>query len=152
MNGFDEIYKTKICLHFLITMITSISIVCSTVCSGTDERKHQSSASLCFVKGIHQWPMDSPHKGPVMWKMFPFDDVIMCNFPDAENLNSNSEGSWNQNPVWSKARRTCLANIVLSRLLAIWQSKGPGQKQWYWHSSLGIFWALIQYKEYILSV
>ena len=26
---------------------------------------------------IHRWPANSPHKGPVMWKRFPFDDVIM---------------------------------------------------------------------------
>ena len=42
-----------------------------------DQRQHQSSASLAFVRGIHRWPMDSPHKGPVTGKMFPFDDVIM---------------------------------------------------------------------------
>ena len=28
---------------------------------------------------IHRWPMDSPHKGPVTWKMFPFDDIITDN-------------------------------------------------------------------------
>ena len=39
--------------------------------------KHQSSASLAFVRGIHRWPVNSPHKRPVMRKMFPFDDVIM---------------------------------------------------------------------------
>ena len=27
--------------------------------------------------GFHQWPANSPHKGPVTWKMFPFDGVIM---------------------------------------------------------------------------
>ena len=30
-----------------------------------------------FVRGIHRWPVNSPHKGPVTRKMFPFDDVIM---------------------------------------------------------------------------
>ena len=40
-------------------------------------RKHQSSASLSFVRGIHRWSVNSPHKGPVTRKMFPFDDVIM---------------------------------------------------------------------------
>ena len=45
--------------------------------SGADQIKHQSSASLAFVRGIHRWPVNSPHKGPVMRKMFPFDDVIM---------------------------------------------------------------------------
>ena len=59
--------------------ITSITIVywASTIYSGADQRKHQSSASLAFVRRIHWWPMNSPHKGPVMWKMVPFDDVIM---------------------------------------------------------------------------
>ena len=28
--------------------------------------------------GIHRWPVDSPHKGRVTRKMFPFDDGIMC--------------------------------------------------------------------------
>ena len=55
---------------------TGFSIVYPTVCSGVDRRKHQSSASLAFVRGIHRWPVNSPHKGPVKWKMFPFDDVI----------------------------------------------------------------------------
>ena len=29
---------------------------------GTNKRKHQSSASLAFVRGIHRWPANSPHK------------------------------------------------------------------------------------------
>ena len=29
-----------------------------------------------FARGIHRWPVNSPHKGPVTQKMFPFDDVI----------------------------------------------------------------------------
>ena len=40
------------------------------------QRKHQSFASLAFVRGIHRWPMNSPHKGPTTRKMFPWD-VIM---------------------------------------------------------------------------
>ena len=59
------------------SQITSLTIVYSTVYSGADQRKHQSSASLAFVRGIHRWPVNSPHKGPVTRKMFPFDDVIM---------------------------------------------------------------------------
>ena len=59
------------------SQITSVLIVCSTVCSSANQRKHQSSASQAFVRKIHRWPVDSPHKGPVMWQMFPVDDVIM---------------------------------------------------------------------------
>ena len=61
----------------MASQITGVSIVCSAVCSGADQRKHQSSASLAFVKGIHRRPVDSPHKGPVTRKVFLFDDVIM---------------------------------------------------------------------------
>ena len=35
------------------SQITSLTIVYSTVYSGTDQRKHQKSASLAFVRGIH---------------------------------------------------------------------------------------------------
>ena len=59
------------------SQITSVSFVFSTVCSGTDQGKHRSSASLAFVRGIHRWPVNSPHKGPVTRKMFSFDDVII---------------------------------------------------------------------------
>ena len=55
----------------MVSQITSVSIVCSTVCSGADQRKHQSPASLAFVRGIHRWPVNSPHKGPVTRKKFP---------------------------------------------------------------------------------
>ena len=64
-------------MRAMTSQITGVSIVCSTVCSGTDQRKHQSSASLAFVRRIHRWPVNSPHKGPVTRKMCPFDDVIM---------------------------------------------------------------------------
>ena len=59
------------------SQITSLTIVYSVVYPGADQRKHQSSASLAFVRGIHRWPANSPHKGPITRKMFPFDDVIM---------------------------------------------------------------------------
>ena len=39
--------------------------------------KHQSSPSLAFVREIHRWPVNYPHKWPVTRKMFPFDDVVM---------------------------------------------------------------------------
>ena len=57
--------------------ITSLTIVYSAVYWGADQRKHQSSASLAFMRGTHRGPVNSPHKWPVTRKMFPFDDVIM---------------------------------------------------------------------------
>ena len=60
----------------MASQITGVTIVYSTVCSGADRRKLQSSTSLAFVRVIHWWPVNSPHKGPVII-MFPFDAVIM---------------------------------------------------------------------------
>ena len=87
----DQPLSLWTCLHTRTTMhysdvimgamssqITSLSIVYSTVYSGADQRKHQSSASLAFVWGIHRWPANSPHNWPVTRKMFPLDDVIMA--------------------------------------------------------------------------
>ena len=61
----------------IASQITSLTIVYSAVYPGADQSKHQSSASLAFVWGIHRGPVNSPHKWPVTRKMFPFDDVIM---------------------------------------------------------------------------
>ena len=72
-----ENHYNDVIMDVMASQITSLTIVYSTVNSVTDQRKHQSSTSLAFVRGIHRWPVNSPHKGPVTRKMFPFDDVIM---------------------------------------------------------------------------
>ena len=83
--------------------IISLTIVYSIVHSGADQRKHQNSASLAFVRGIHRWPVNSPHKRPVMRKMFPFDDFIMVqrqtntpilHIPHEHNYNHRSTLAW----------------------------------------------------------
>ena len=62
----------------MASQLTSLRIVYSTNYSGADQRKHQSSSSLAFVRGIHRWPVNYPHKGPVTRQIFPSDNVIMC--------------------------------------------------------------------------
>ena len=59
------------------SQIISLTIVYWTVYSDADQRKHQSSASLAIVWGIHRGPVNSPRKWPVKRKMLPFADVIM---------------------------------------------------------------------------
>ena len=71
-DHYDDVIMGAIASQF-----TSLTIVCSNVYSDADQRKHQCSASLVFVWGIHWGPVNSPHKWPVTRKMFPFDDVIM---------------------------------------------------------------------------
>ena len=68
-------HYNDVIMKAMASAITSLTSVYLTVYS--DQRKHQSSASLAFVRGIHRSPVNSPHKGPVTRKLFPFDDVIM---------------------------------------------------------------------------
>ena len=70
-------HYNDVIMGVIASQITSLTIVYSIVYSDADQRKHQSSASLAFVRGIHRGPVNSPHKWPVTRKMFPFDDVIM---------------------------------------------------------------------------
>ena len=74
----------NVIMSAMASQITSLMIIYSIVYSGADQRKHQSSASLAFVRGIHRWP--------VTRKMFPFGDVIM-GIPDQSKV-SLGEGSW----------------------------------------------------------
>ena len=100
-------------MSVMASQITSLTIVYSNVYSGEDQRKHQSSVSLAIVRGIHRWLVNSPHKGPVTWKMFPFDDVIMF-----WGKYSHFQCTWTQMgyicissqcPVWTIG--TCLENM-----------------------------------------
>ena len=66
-------HYSDVIISVMVSQITAVTIVYSTICSGA----HQSSASLAFVRGIHRSPVNSPYKGPVTRKIFPFGDVIM---------------------------------------------------------------------------
>ena len=101
----------------MASQIASLTIVCSTVYSGVDQRKHQSSTSLAFVMGIHRWPVSSPHKGPETRK----NDFIL----------------WPEDP-WSKAttcprnmdcRALCI-NFTLKHLGMCWISPGRHWLRW----------------------
>ena len=84
---YDKLYQyDNVIMNTMASQITSITVVYSIVYSDADQRKHQSSASLAFVWGIHRDRWIPPHKRPVTRKKFPFDDVIMLAF----------EGKWRQ--------------------------------------------------------
>ena len=70
-------HYNDVIMRTMASQINSLTIVYSTVYSDADQRKHRSSASLAFVRGLHRSPVNSPHKGPVMRKFFPFHDVVM---------------------------------------------------------------------------
>ena len=73
LHHYDDVIMSAIA-----SQIISFTIVYSTAYSDADHRKHQSAASLAFVREIYRWPVHSQHKWPITRKMFPFDDDIMC--------------------------------------------------------------------------
>ena len=88
LPNFNDLYSDVI-MGVKSTQIKGVSIVYSTVCSGADQRKPQTSVSLSLVRRIHRWPVNSPHKGPVTRKMFPFDDVIMIAWHSSKHFRIN---------------------------------------------------------------
>ena len=51
----NVLHHSDVIISAMASQITSVSIVCSTVCSGADVRKYQCSASRAVVRGIHRW-------------------------------------------------------------------------------------------------
>ena len=90
-------HYNDVIMSAMASQITGVSTVYSTICSGADQRKYRSSTSLAFVMGIHRWSVNSPHKGPVTRKMFPFGDVIMSyrfdSFDDRQERYNTSQGA-----------------------------------------------------------
>ena len=137
---------TMITLHYngvimsaMTSRITSHTTVYSSDYSGGDQRKHQSSASLAFVTGIHRWPVNSPHKGPVTRKTFSFDDVIMSG--DIQNLPSEygSATTWPFNLTkWSTGW-----SLSSNTRRNIWQRIGNGENtnQWFIFIKMTSYWA-----------
>ena len=68
---YDLKHYDDVIMGAIAPQITSLTIVHSTVYSDADQRKHQSSATLAFLRGIHRT------NGQLRGKKFPFDNVIM---------------------------------------------------------------------------
>ena len=85
--------------------------------------------SLVFVRGIHQWPVNSPCKWPVKRKMFPFNDVIM----NSEHWDGT--GYWNLSrwitriPLFGK--RSLKINVFFKIYFSIWQLMWLQSLQWH---------------------
>ena len=107
-------HYNDIIMGMMASQITSLMIVYSTIYSGTDQREHQSSMSLAFVRGIHRWPVNSLHKGPVTQKMFPFVDIIMHkvkhSFPKCRKICFQWSDAW----IWN------VQQILTTYHSAIW--------------------------------
>ena len=60
--GGTQRHYSDVIMSAMASQITEVLMVCSAVCSGADQRKHQSSASPVLVRGFLRWPVNSPHK------------------------------------------------------------------------------------------
>ena len=97
-GNFYRAHYGDVIMGRIASQITSLTIVYSTIYSDADQRKHQSSGSLAFVRGIHWGPVNSPHKWPVTRKMFPFHDVIMY-WPFMRWIHRSPVGSLHEGPA-----------------------------------------------------
>ena len=73
----QQLHYIDVIMGAMASQIICLTIFCSTVYTGADQREHQSAVSLAFVRRIHRWPVNSLYEWPVTRKMFPFEDVIM---------------------------------------------------------------------------
>ena len=74
---FNKNHYTYVIMSLMASQITSLAIVYSPVCSGTDKKKKKKLRVTGLCEGNSPGPVNSPHKRPVTRKMFPFDDVII---------------------------------------------------------------------------
>ena len=85
----------------MASQITSLTIVYSSIYSGADQRKHQSSASLAFVWGIHRWPVNTPHKSQQRGKCFQ----LMTSSWHNRNRSNDNKNRYILCDILSKERR-----------------------------------------------
>ena len=118
-------HYSDVTMSGMASEITGISTVCPTVCSGAHQRQHQSSASLPFVRGIHRWPMDSPHTGPISQNLFPFDNVIMFTcFIETEPVSIGLKGqSLQWHHMYVMASQITSHSTLCSATCLDWQQK-----------------------------
>ena len=112
--------QVLMCLHFndiimstMASQITSLTIIYSTVYSGADQRKHESSASLVFLRRIQRRPVNSPHalleRLYPIFPMFRFEHAIKSNqILDPQFLLTKPEFACQASDVTNQARQSGL--------------------------------------------
>ena len=130
---FDNITLTS---QWASWRLTSPAIPVFATFTGTRQRIHQSSASLAFVRGIHRWPVDSPQKGPVTRKKFPFDDVTMNMKGQMDALYTSGNNLFyfhciGYRKICSRVLKWVAQNVFTSILAPI-----GVQHTWYWRLNI----------------
>ena len=119
----------------MASQITSLTSLYSTIYSGTDQRKHQSTGSLAFVRRIHRWPVNSPHKGPVFhWCIYASlglneKNVVMIDYV----FTSYGKGTVYAPKTNSQQLRLQLCHFARVRVI-----------RWFWVCAIYFFVTLLQ--------
>ena len=132
-------HYTDVTMSPMASQITNLGIVYSTIYSGSDQRKYQSSASQAFVRRIHRGPVNSPHKRAVTRKMFSFDEVIMEEQGKSEGFESCDRPIVRKRPIWVKI------GDVLSRVTL----KFDG---WPWKTIGNLFFAVSSFVQHFIAI
>ena len=74
-----DTHYSDVMMNAMASKITSVSIVYLKSAQAQIKENIKAPRHWPFVRGIHRWPVISPHKGPVTRKMLPLRDVIMSN-------------------------------------------------------------------------
>ena len=103
-----QIHYNDVIMSMMASQITSPATVYLTVYSRADQRKHQSSASLAFVRGIDRSPVNSLHKGQWQRKCLHFIFNIqqfsykkMISKCRLQNIGHFISASMSQVPTWA---------------------------------------------------
>ena len=86
-----RLHYSDVTMSAMASHITGVSMVCSAVVQ-LQIKENIQAPPLAFLRRIHWSPVDSPHKGPVRRKTFPFDDVIMSYIVSSIKAASLREG------------------------------------------------------------
>ena len=126
----DYNHYSDVIMGTIASQITSLTNVYSTVYSDADQRKHQSSASLAFVRGIHRRPVNSPHKWPVTrknvsiwwrhrvqmhfleWKWFHSNLFSEVQLTIGQQWFRHRRPSQNRQPIGWHCNRACIGWII----------------------------------------
>ena len=141
------LHHNDVIMSAMAFKIPSLAIVYSTVYSGVDQRKHQSSASLAFVRGIHRSPVNSPHNGPVTRKMIGLRLWRICQGYDRQlpvtDMSHHFIKDYKTNvPFWCYSGSTRFTTWLR---MSWWFLSSPGhQRPWHWPHKIGKFLQLLK--------
>ena len=148
LGVFFGLHYNNVIMGAIACQITSLTIVYSTDYSDADKRKHQSSASLAFLRGIHRGPVNSPHAQmaidaenvSIWWRHHVLDKSVryractvlksaLFYFVLSPRLNQSSRAamkvlfitSWSTlvTVPWTKQRWTRVVSVILLRCLRL---------------------------------